>query len=858
MDTRGEPVYCEIIDSNTYNIIAKGRVTDYKKFGGDKKRGKELKVDLISFDGKYYFHRKGNTRYYVTYKTAETIGTPIPYKEDETYRMKLWRDVEVTDADWVDVYRDFDMSELDDEIKDLVDVLNTIDGIRTTGSCSGHGKGEAWVAMNISKYSAAWFILRLLQHNPTHFYDRFEIDLGTPSVTVYEYNHRGDKDCPLCIKTKAIGNEAYLAINDLTRYIKELIAGNTFTLDDEIRTYHNNMGKRSFQWELWPMCNNLCKYCCTPDTKITMPDLTRKDIKDIQEGDTVLGVMAEDLDIGGRRFMLIPTTVLAVSKRPYTGKIYGGHFTDNHPMMTAQPFDNRYEQASTSTDRTRPRIPVIDTVFTNDYKCGYIDGVGSVSTGESNGRYKEFIKEAYDVPDKSGEDYCRGYLAGMYDEFGDLGGMDMYIVQSRSDEGDDAVLTEAERCCNVLNIRYEKDIDEKNNRKALHIDKDDVYTLISLMSPYYINMRYNDDSYRYDIEYDALPESDYDGLVYNIQTGSENYIADGYAVHNCYLGVENRHTDKARQIKSLNDCYDAISNLDFNLYNNISLIGGEFFQGQLDDPEVHDAFMAIMDKCCDYYSKGLIGSVWLTVTLTIGDQKHLYEVLDMFQERGCLPKPEYGASGLWLCTSWDAEGRFHTQKHADNWDFHMKNIHEKYPWVKFNCTIILMQKLIDMYNSGEWSPKRFMEEYHTYLFYKQCGLGLVNFADFGDETVPWTVKQEMAKQQQQKAFGFDFFPTRASFLKFLRKYAVEDADTFDRLFNIVYRADELHRNFNDKENDVANIRNKHSANESNAEQDQRFNKCGHILNYAPYIDSPKCCICDRDMIWNSIHGDEKR
>ena len=321
----------------------------------------------------------------------------------------------------------------------------------------------------------------------------------------------------------------------------------------------------------------------------------------------------------------------------------------------------------------------------------------------------------------------------------------------------------------------------------------------------------------------------------------------------CYLGKENRETHRERQLKSLNDCYDAICNLDFDTYNNISLIGGDFWQGQMDDPDVHDMFIKIIKKCRDYYVGGKIGSVWLTCTLTIGDQHHLYEVLDIFDRAEAYPKPEYGASGLWLCTSWDAEGRFHTPQHLANWDYHMKNIHERYPWVKFNTTIILMQAFIDLYNEGKWKPKEFMEEYHTCLFYKQCGIGNMNMEELSKQANgDLIVMNRLAKQRVQENFGFDFFPTRSSFLRFLKKYATEDADTYDRLFNIEYRADELHRNFNDTDEAVTNHRFKDVACESDAKQDSLLNTCGHILNYAPYIDSDRCCICDRNNIWESV------
>ena len=114
--------------------------------------------------------------------------------------------------------------------------------------------------------------------------------------------------------------------------------------------------------------------------------------------------------------------------------------------------------------------------------------------------------------------------------------------------------------------------------------------------------------------------------------------------------------------------------------------------------------------------------MWFTCTLTLGDQKHLYELLDLADSMNIHPKEEYGASGLWLCTSWDAAGRFHTPGMQENWECHMKNIKQKYPWIKFNTTIILQQAFINMYLEGNFSAKQFMKDFNTTLFFKQCGI----------------------------------------------------------------------------------------------------------------------------------------
>ena len=42
------------------------------------------------------------------------------------------------------------MSDMDPEIAPLVDALNTLPGITTCGSCSGHGLGNMWVTFRVT------------------------------------------------------------------------------------------------------------------------------------------------------------------------------------------------------------------------------------------------------------------------------------------------------------------------------------------------------------------------------------------------------------------------------------------------------------------------------------------------------------------------------------------------------------------------------------------------------------------------------------------------------------------------------------------------------------------------------------
>ena len=293
----------------------------------------------------------------------------------------------------------------------------------------------------------------------------------------------------------------------------------------------------------------------------------------------------------------------------------------------------------------------------------------------------------------------------------------------------------------------------------------------------------------------------------------------------CYLGEGNRFTSNELKLKSLQNTLDKISDLSiYKEYDTLSYLGGEFFQGQLRTPELKEKFMELMEKTAWLKDNGYIKNVWLYATMTIGDQKDLYETLEKFKDK----------KDFWILTSYDTMGRFHTPKMLETWDYNMRHIHELYPDIKFNITSIITGDLIEKYLDGRFSFKEMEEKYHCGFFLKQCGLG------------SYKTPVEM-----NKAIG-NFFPTREMFLKFLKKYREEESPLmWDKLFNIKYRADSLYRNFNsDGEQMILNTRYKDSKMEvkTNNPYESLVLPCGHLKVYQAYVDSDKCVICDRNMI----------
>lgn len=323
----------------------------------------------------------------------------------------------------------------------------------------------------------------------------------------------------------------------------------------------------------------------------------------------------------------------------------------------------------------------------------------------------------------------------------------------------------------------------------------------------------------------------------------------------CYLGENNICTPDHLKLKAIKDAYEFISDpAKIKSYNVISYIGGEFFQGQLNTPEIKSNFLKLMEKTADLQIENQIKEFWLMCTLTIGDQKDLYEILQFLNNKYIEANRPELIEQVWLVTSYDTIGRFHSEKMHENWSYHMLHIHELYPGIKFNTCMILTQDLIIKYLNNKFSFSEYQQKYNSSLFFKQPSPGATKIED---ETISPLSKEgrRLAKTIMEKKLP-GFFPKRETFLQFLIKFKSEHPELYSHLFNIQYRADDLYRNFNDEEDGHRmqyNHRNKENISEmTEGDPDQHLinDQCGHPLDYAAYIDSDACFICDRNLIGN--------
>ena len=299
----------------------------------------------------------------------------------------------------------------------------------------------------------------------------------------------------------------------------------------------------------------------------------------------------------------------------------------------------------------------------------------------------------------------------------------------------------------------------------------------------------------------------------------------------CTLGFDNHKTENELKLQSMQTAIDEMKNFEPNEHQTVGFIGGEFFQGQLNTPEIKSKFMELIKVANDLLNNHIVKDLWLNASLLIGNQKDLYEAIDLIDDK----------TKLWILTSYDSIGRFHTPKMLETWQYHMKNIHNLYPEIKLNTTSILTGDFIEKYLNDNIDIKEFKATYHTNLFLKT--------------TVKPGHLSHLSKQEINDKIG-NFFPTQERFQEFLFTfYMREGAEEYHNLFSNDLRADEVRKNYNiDTKRNIKFIRDKNTLEETIDCIDKHIDNlpCGHSSIYQSYVDSDDCSICDKQQILDII------
>ena len=302
-------------------------------------------------------------------------------------------------------------------------------------------------------------------------------------------------------------------------------------------------------------------------------------------------------------------------------------------------------------------------------------------------------------------------------------------------------------------------------------------------------------------------------------------------------------TDEEK-LKNIDIVINRIKNEDIiGKYQRIGFIGGEFFQGQLRNQKVKNRFFELVDISNDLLENNGFNQVWFTATLISENQDDLWLTIDRISQK----------NKIWICTSYDTIGRFHTDKLLNQWKYNMKEIKRRYPEVNINVTSILTEDFIKKYLSGEFNLKNMLKEFDCTWYFKppmipsECS---ISKKEFNDKTLN------------------GFFPKRKDFLDFMRVFKKnESKEYYDRLFDTHLRADELIKaNYNNEDERMVILRKKETSEEitqgvkndnfvKNVSKIEHENNdtnkesmCKHNKSYSPYVDSDKCFYCDKEMM----------
>ena len=306
----------------------------------------------------------------------------------------------------------------------------------------------------------------------------------------------------------------------------------------------------------------------------------------------------------------------------------------------------------------------------------------------------------------------------------------------------------------------------------------------------------------------------------------------------CTIKKYNRFTPDRLKEKVLDTTLNELKNIDSKIYETVGFIGGEFFQGQLSNELIKNKFFELMEYTNDMLTKGLINNVWINASLLIGDQKDLYNTIEIFKNN---------EDKLWILTSYDTLGRFHTKKMYETWDYHMLNLKNNFSKIKLNITSILTGDFITKYLNNEINLHELSDRYNSSLFFKNPVVPESHQNDYNGLALE-------TKQNFNNEIGY-FFPKRKDFLRFLDKFYNDMGENeFDKLMDMHFKADEVRKNYNnDTERNLKFIRNPNEDVEYYELNDDVPLDCGHNAICNSYCDSTACIMCDK-YLYKSMRG----
>jgi pyruvate-formate lyase-activating enzyme/DNA-binding transcriptional regulator WhiA len=339
--------------------------------------------------------------------------------------------------------------------------------------------------------------------------------------------------------------------------------------------------------------------CLHPDSEITMSNFSKKKIKDIVEGDEILGMKHLPTNIMKlvpqkviKKWITEPKKCVEVS---YLEKLI---CSEDHELYSTR--SHRYTKAINCNDSEGKYFSKWNYDKNNDYKKGYLCGafygdgwIGEyISFGVTDKefvlRIKEYISDlikkdikiyeyrktsinnqVYDlrIDDKEvkfiltnwyldNEEFFRGFMAGFFDAEGSWGNNSLSICQTKD-------FTLLKKLCEKLNnVNIFAKIKERKTNIVksgivynIHIGHSNVErcNFFAWCDPVLKRkLKIWDNLYLQKTKL-SIKENKYDGELIEIETETHNYFANGLLVHNCSWCNASRYLDKGLQGKRMTD-----------------------------------------------------------------------------------------------------------------------------------------------------------------------------------------------------------------------------------------------------------------------------------------------------------------
>ena len=299
----------------------------------------------------------------------------------------------------------------------------------------------------------------------------------------------------------------------------------------------------------------------------------------------------------------------------------------------------------------------------------------------------------------------------------------------------------------------------------------------------------------------------------------------------CYLKDHRILTTDDQKIHNIQEVIKDINSDALNDFNAVGLIGGEFFQGQMQNIKVKEAFMQMIEEINTKLAENKIKEFWLTASLIKPNQIDLIDVLNLLKAKK--------DQRIILCTSFDTMGRFHSENDKQNWFTNLQYIAKQFPNITIHTQTILTQDLIE----------KTIENPHIF-----------------DEILKWSMLDfkipNYFRDKNLAINGIKDYPAliRNNLHKFPNKFFIEDNKTFlqflpiytkifgkDKLVNLInYPSLRSHTLKIFSEDYVLSNRWEYG--------EDRYQSCGHLLDGQCYINSNRCMYCDIEKFMKAYEG----